>query len=70
MDFLQVFLGGFLEGPSNDQTTLVGFFRFGDNVEVDMRNDLGDHLSIKDRRYQRRCDPHLVSNTSVVLDTD
>jgi hypothetical protein len=44
VDFLQFFLGEFLHGPSDDQTTLVGFLRFRDDVEVDVRNDLGDRL--------------------------
>jgi len=70
MDLLQLFLGELLNGPSDDQTTLVGFLGFGDDVEVDVRNDLGDHLSTTDFRYRRSCDSHLVSNFSVVLGTD
>lgn len=69
VDFLQVFLGEFLDWPSDAQTAIVRFLRFGDDMEVDVRNDLADHLSVKDRGYRRCCCPHLVSNTSVVLCT-
>lgn len=43
VDFLQFILGDILDRPSDDQTTVVGFLRFGDDVEVDVINDLGDH---------------------------
>jgi hypothetical protein len=67
VDFLQFFLGEFLHGPSDNQTTIVGFRRFRDDVEVDVRNDLGDHWSVGDCKYQKFYDSHLVSNFSVVL---
>lgn len=67
VNLLQLFLGELLSGPSDYQATLVGLLRFGDDVEVDMRNDLGDHSSTKDCGYRRYCGSHLVSNFSVIL---
>jgi len=43
VDFLQFFLGDILDRPSDDQTAVVRFLRFRDDVEVDVIDDLGDH---------------------------
>ena len=52
MGFFQVLLGESLNGPSDYQAGLVGFVGFGDDVEVDVRNDLGNRPSMKD--YKQR----------------
>ena len=52
VDLFQFFLGELLHGPSNDQPTLVGFRRFRDDVEMNVRNDLGNNSSAKDCKYQ------------------
>ena len=67
MGFFQVFLRDFLNRPSDDQASLIRFFGFGDDVEVDMRNDLGDHPSTKDYKYRRYRFPYLVSDRPVIL---
>ena len=67
MDFRQVFLGELLNGPSDDQATLVGFLGFGDDMEVDMRNDLWDHSSIMITNAKGTVTFHLVSDLSVIL---
>ena len=67
VDLRQFFLGDLLSGPSDDQTALVGLLRFGDNVEMDVKNDLGNHTSTKDSECRRQRSSHLVSNFSVIL---
>ena len=52
VDLFQFFLGELLHRPSNDQPTLVGFRRFRDDVEMDVRNDLGNNSSTKNCKYQ------------------